>query len=89
MRAPRCRSHPSGLWARARNSLRVSGVLVRLARRDPHHPSRDSVAADAGQGAVAIESGKRQPAATTIRARPPPRTRLVPRREELIKLTVE
>ena len=27
----------SGLWARARNSLRVPGVLVRLARRDPHH----------------------------------------------------
>ena len=28
---------PSGRWARARNSLRVPGVLVRLARRDPHH----------------------------------------------------
>jgi hypothetical protein len=28
---------PSGLWARARNSLRVPGVLVRLAKRDPHH----------------------------------------------------
>jgi len=28
---------PSGLWARARNSVRVPGVLVRLARRDPHH----------------------------------------------------
>lgn len=28
---------PSGLWARARQSLRVPGVLVRLARRDPHH----------------------------------------------------
>ena len=28
---------PSGLWARARNSLRVPGALVRLARRDPHH----------------------------------------------------
>jgi len=27
----------SGLWARVRNSLRVPGVLVRLARRDPHH----------------------------------------------------
>ena len=27
----------SGLWARARNSLRVPGVLVRLATRDPHH----------------------------------------------------
>lgn len=27
---------PSGLWARARNSLRIPGVLVRLARRDPH-----------------------------------------------------
>ena len=24
-------------WARARNSLRVPGALVRLARRDPHH----------------------------------------------------
>ena len=28
---------PSGLWARARQSLRVPGVLVRLAKRDPHH----------------------------------------------------
>ena len=28
---------PSGLWARVRNSLRVPGALVRLARRDPHH----------------------------------------------------
>ena len=28
---------PSGRWARARQSLRVPGVLVRLARRDPHH----------------------------------------------------
>ena len=28
---------PSGPWARARQSLRVPGVLVRLARRDPHH----------------------------------------------------
>ena len=28
---------PSGPWARARNSLRVPGALVRLARRDPHH----------------------------------------------------
>ena len=27
----------SGLWARARQSLRVPGVLVRLAKRDPHH----------------------------------------------------
>ena len=27
----------SGLWARARKSLRVPGVLVRLAKRDPHH----------------------------------------------------
>jgi hypothetical protein len=28
---------PSGRWARARQSLRVPGVLVRLAKRDPHH----------------------------------------------------
>jgi hypothetical protein len=28
---------PSRPWARARNSLRVPGALVRLARRDPHH----------------------------------------------------
>jgi len=28
---------PSGFWARARQSLRVPGVLVRLAKRDPHH----------------------------------------------------
>ena len=28
---------PSGVWARARNSLRIPGVLVRLAKRDPHH----------------------------------------------------
>ena len=28
---------PSGLWARARNSLRTPRALVRLARRDPHH----------------------------------------------------
>jgi hypothetical protein len=27
----------SGPWARARNSLRVPGAVVRLARRDPHH----------------------------------------------------
>ena len=27
----------SGRWARARHSLSVPGVLVRLARRDPHH----------------------------------------------------
>src|SRR5512135_3924256 len=27
----------SGFWARARQSLRVPGVLVRLAKRDPHH----------------------------------------------------
>lgn len=27
----------SGRWARARQSLRVPGVLVRLAKRDPHH----------------------------------------------------
>ena len=28
---------PSGRWTRARQSLRVPGALVRLARRDPHH----------------------------------------------------
>ncbi len=30
-------AEPPGRWARARNSLRVPGVLARLARRDPHH----------------------------------------------------
>jgi hypothetical protein len=28
---------PPGRWARARQSLRVPGALVRLAKRDPHH----------------------------------------------------
>jgi hypothetical protein len=30
-------AEPSGRWARARQSLRVPGSLVRLAKRDPHH----------------------------------------------------
>ncbi len=30
-------AEPRGRWARARNSLRVPGVLVRVVKRDPHH----------------------------------------------------
>ena len=53
-------AEPSGLWARMRNSLRVPGVLVRLARRDPHHiPERLTIYEVARQADGAREWAKR------------------------------
>ena len=50
---------PSGLWARARNSLRVPGALVRLARRDPHHiPERLTIYAGRSAGGRARARGR-------------------------------
>ena len=51
---------PSGLWARMRNSLRVPGVLVRLARRDPHHiPERLTIYSVDRQAGAAREWAQR------------------------------
>jgi hypothetical protein len=50
---------PSGRWARARTNLRVPGVLVRLAGRDPHIPQRLTITRSIGKPMPAREWAER------------------------------